>query len=39
VDKKNDIDTLQDLEQSPELYNKLKNKFTERENLNEFRVL
>ena len=32
LDKKNDIDTLQDLEQSPELYNKLKNKFSEREN-------
>ena len=32
LDKKNDIDTLEDLEQSPELYNKFKNEFSEREN-------
>jgi len=32
LDEKNDIDTLEDLEQSPELYNKFKNEFSEREN-------
>ena len=30
LDKKNDIDTLEDLEQSPELYNKFKNLYSER---------
>ena len=30
LDKKNDIDTLEDLEQSPELYNKFKNVYSER---------
>ena len=30
LDEKNDIDTLEDLEQSPELYNKFKNEFSER---------
>ena len=30
LDKKNDIDTLEDLEQSPELYNKFKNLYGER---------
>ena len=29
LDKKNDVDTLEDLEQSPELYNKFKNEFSE----------
>ena len=32
LDKKNDIDTLEDLEQSHELYTKFINKFSEREN-------
>ena len=32
LDKENDIDTLEDLEQSSELYNKFKNEFSEREN-------
>ena len=32
LDKKNDIDILEDLEQSHELYTKFKNKFSEREN-------
>lgn len=32
LDEKKDIDTLEDLEQSPELYNKFKNEFSEREN-------
>ena len=32
LDEKNDIDTFEDLEQSPELYNKFKNEFSEREN-------
>lgn len=32
LDEKNDIDTLEDLEQSPELYNKFKNEFNEKEN-------
>ena len=30
LDEKKDIDTLEDLEQSPELYNKFKNEFSER---------